>query len=225
MALMLPVAVYGLKVPAGDVMVPALKDFPATVSQQCWWSYSSFNVEILTFAQFHITMAAIDPSATPEHTGTANGDTPARATVKIIYAPGSPDDDDESELDSEEAAMQMQQLLGADSEDDEDMESSSDNEEENGGPSDPSKSQKARKEAAAAQLLKALAQEDSDEELDDSSSSPAINGFTSKKSKGKAKADPVEDQSSSNEESDDDVGELEELVLCTLDPNQVGLIL
>ena len=29
---MLPVAVYGLKVPAGDVMVPAVKDFPATVS-------------------------------------------------------------------------------------------------------------------------------------------------------------------------------------------------
>ncbi|KAL8797651.1 MAG: hypothetical protein Q9195_000003 [Heterodermia aff. obscurata] len=200
MAGMLPVAVYGLKVPAGDVMVPALKDFPAT---------------------FHVTMAAIDPSATPEHTGTANGDTPARSTVKIIYAPGSPDDDNESDLDSEEAAMQMRQLLGADSEDDdEDMESSSDDEAKNGGPSDPSKNKKARKEAAAAQLLKALAQEGSDEELDDSSSSPAINGFPSKKSKGKAKADPLEDQASSNEDSDDDAGELEELVLCTLDPNQ-----
>lgn len=29
---MLPVALYGLKVPAGDVMVPATIDFPATVS-------------------------------------------------------------------------------------------------------------------------------------------------------------------------------------------------
>lgn len=28
---MLPVALYGLKVPAGDVMVPASVDFPATV--------------------------------------------------------------------------------------------------------------------------------------------------------------------------------------------------
>ena len=28
---MLPVAVYGLKVPAGDVMIPAIADFPATV--------------------------------------------------------------------------------------------------------------------------------------------------------------------------------------------------
>lgn len=32
MSSLLPVAVYGLKVPAGDVMVPALIDFPATVS-------------------------------------------------------------------------------------------------------------------------------------------------------------------------------------------------
>lgn len=31
-ASMLPVAVYGLKVPAGDVMIPAIVDFPATVS-------------------------------------------------------------------------------------------------------------------------------------------------------------------------------------------------
>ncbi len=29
---MLPVAVYGLEVPAGDVIVPAVPDFPATVS-------------------------------------------------------------------------------------------------------------------------------------------------------------------------------------------------
>ena len=223
MAIMLPVAVYGLKVPAGDVMVPALKDFPATVCQELCY-FCNVEKDLLISAQFHITMAAIDPSATPEHTGTANGDTPARATVKIIYAPGSPDSDDESDLDSEEAAMQMQQLLGADSEDDdEDMESSSDDEEKNGGPSDPSKNKKARKEAAAAQLLKALAQEASDEEIDDSSS-PAINGFPSKKFKGKAKADPVQDQGSSNQYSDEDVGELEELVLCTLDPNQVGLI-
>lgn len=32
MSSLLPVAVYGLKVPAGDVMVPASIDFPATVS-------------------------------------------------------------------------------------------------------------------------------------------------------------------------------------------------
>ena len=32
MSSLLPVQVYGLKVPAGDVMVPAIADFPATVS-------------------------------------------------------------------------------------------------------------------------------------------------------------------------------------------------
>ena len=32
MSALLPVAVYSLKVPAGDVMIPALADFPATVS-------------------------------------------------------------------------------------------------------------------------------------------------------------------------------------------------
>lgn len=32
MSSLLPVQVYGLKVPAGDVMIPAIADFPATVS-------------------------------------------------------------------------------------------------------------------------------------------------------------------------------------------------
>jgi FK506-binding nuclear protein len=31
MSALLPVALYGLKVPAGDVMIPALMDLPATV--------------------------------------------------------------------------------------------------------------------------------------------------------------------------------------------------
>ena len=31
---MLPIAVYGQKVPAGDVMIPAIVDFPATVRLQ-----------------------------------------------------------------------------------------------------------------------------------------------------------------------------------------------
>ncbi|KAG7006409.1 hypothetical protein G7Y79_00015g039990 [Physcia stellaris] len=166
-------------------------------------------------------MAAIDPSATPAHTGTLNGDTPARATLRVVYDSSAHRDDDESDLDSEEEAMQMQQLLGADSDDDEEgEESSSDDEEKNGGPSDPSKSKKARKEAAAAQLLKTMKQESSDEEMEDTSSSPVTNGLSSKKNKGKAKASMPEDQESSEEDLDDDAGGLEELVLCTLDPNQ-----
>lgn len=169
-------------------------------------------------------MAAIDPGATPEHTGTTNGNTPTRAILKIVYTPGEPDDDDESDLDSEEEAMQMQQLLGggADVDEDENEEGSSDDEEKNGGPSDPSKSKKARKEAAAAQLLKSMKQEDSDHEMGDSLSSPAINGFTSK-NKGKGKASAAKEEESSDDEIDGDAGDIEELVLCTLDPNQVCL--
>ena len=157
---------------------------------------------------------------------TTNGDTPARATLKLVYAPTSPDDEDESDLDSEEEAMQMQQLLGAapDSDDDDDDldEFSSDDEDKNGGPSDPAKSKKARKEAAAARLLKALKQEGSDEDMEDTSSSPLTNGLSSKKNKGKAKASLSDDEESSDEEDDDEAEGLEELVLCTLDPNQVG---
>ena len=29
---LLPVAMYGLEVPAGDILIPAVPDFPATVS-------------------------------------------------------------------------------------------------------------------------------------------------------------------------------------------------
>ena len=192
-------------------------------------------------------MAAIDPSAVPQYTGyvflslivlrlrnrsadsliinsTSNGDTPVRATLKLVYVPTSPDDEDESDLDSEEEAMNRQQLLGdaSDSDDDDLDESSSDDEDKNGGPSDPARSKKARKEAAAARLLKKMKQEASDEDMEDASSSPVTNGLSSKKNKGKAKATLSDDEDSSDEEDDDEAGDLEEVVLCTLDPNQVG---
>jgi hypothetical protein len=32
---MLPVALYGLEVPAGEIMIPAASEFPATVSFTC----------------------------------------------------------------------------------------------------------------------------------------------------------------------------------------------
>ena len=168
-------------------------------------------------------MAAIDPSATPNHSDTVNEDAPARATLKILYEPETPVVDDGSELDSEDEAMQMQHLLGDDSDEDDEekVEPSSDDEEINGGPSDPAKSKKARKEAAAKQFLKSMKQDDSDEELHDASSSPMINGF-SKKNKGKGKAIATEEDDSSDEDVDAEDGVLKELVLCTLDPNAVG---
>ena len=141
---------------------------------------------------------------------TTNGDTPARATLKLVYAPASPDDEDESDFDSEdEEAMKMQRLLGAAPDSDDGVEeSSSDDEDMNGGPSDPAKSKKARKEAAAAKMLKTLKQEGSDEDMEDLSSSPVVNGLSSKKSKGKAKATLSDDEESSDEEGDDEAGDL-----------------
>ncbi|KAL8949019.1 MAG: hypothetical protein Q9222_004842 [Ikaeria aurantiellina] len=193
MASLLPVAVYGLKVPAGDVMVPSL---------------------------FRLTMAAIDPTAEPEHTGTANGDIPPRATLKLVYDRSSvdeEDDDSEGAMDEDylKALMEGQGSDEDDDEDDEDDESSSD-EETNGGPSDPSKTRKARKQAAAEQLMKALAENASEDEME----VDGINGdIPKKKNKGKGKAMSQEDEEDSEDE-DIDEADMEEIVVCTLDPQK-----
>lgn len=161
-------------------------------------------------------MAALDPSAAPDHIGTANGDQLPRATLKLIY-----DTMDEKDDDAKREEL-LRALLGnpngeAENEEDE-GEESSDDEEKNGGPSDPSKTKKARKEAAALQLLQSLQNgaNDSDEDMEDASSGPKLNGDLPKDNKGKGKA------VASAEESDDDEEEETEVVLCTLDPNQVG---
>ena len=157
-------------------------------------------------------MAAIDPSARPQHTGTANGDAPARATLKIIRQPfGVDDEDDDSEGDSDEEDYLNALLGGAGEEDDE---SSSDDEEKNGGPSDPTKTEKARKEAAVEQLKKALAESNGDDEME----LDLANGTSVAISKGKAKATD-EDEDDEDDEEDLDI---EEFVICTLDPSKVG---
>lgn len=157
-------------------------------------------------------MAAIDPSAPPKHTGTANGDTPARATLKIIYDPTGPLDEDDSSQDSEER-LYMESLIRDDDEDG----SSSEEEERNGGPSDPSKRDKARKQAAAEQMMKAVADNFSDNEMS-IDGDPHTNGVLSKIQKGKGKATEEDEEGSEDEH---DVDGLDELVLCTLDPNKV----
>lgn len=205
MSSLLPVQVYGLKVPAGDVMIPAIADFPAT---------------------FRITMAAIDPSAAPAHTGTVNGDTKSRATLKLVYDanPGQDSDSDEGSDEEEEYLKAL--LAGHESDDeDEDDESSSDDEEKNGGPSDPSKTKKARKEAALLQMMGALAegQNDSENEME-LDESPLLNGLTknskANKGKGKAVAEDSEDESLGEDDTEDSVDGMEEVVVCTLDPEK-----
>lgn len=90
---LLPVALYGLEVPCGDVIVPAVPDFPAT---------------------FRITMAAIDPTQPPELGENSTG--PARATLKIVRQPNGYDDEDDDEDDEE----YMREILGESDSEDED---------------------------------------------------------------------------------------------------------
>ncbi|KAI9810344.1 MAG: peptidylprolyl isomerase fpr4 [Pycnora praestabilis] len=199
MSSLLPVAVYGLEVPAGDIIIPAVPDFPAT---------------------FRITMAAIDPSAPAEVDAAVNGSVPARATLKIIrQPPGMDEDDEDSDEDSEDDNYLQALLGGADSDEedeDEDEDESEDEDEKNGGPSDPSKSKKARKEAAFEQIIKAL-KEDGDDEMDVDAPN-GINGAVSKRSKGKARATEEEDEDEDSNDGED--LELEEFVICTLDPTK-----
>ena len=173
-------------------------------------------------------MAAIDPSATPEHTGSLDGDAKPRATLKLVYDtnPGQESDSDEGSDEDEEYLKAL--LAGRESEDeDEDDESSSDDEEKNGGPSDPSKTKKARKEAAFQQMLKAVAEAANDSENEmDVDGSPQVNGVSKKskvdKGKGKAVAEDSGDESLGEDDTEDSMDGMEEVVVCTLDPEKVG---
>lgn len=194
---MLPASVYGLRVPAGVGPIPAAIDFPAS---------------------FRITMAAIDPSAVPVLD--ADNKTP-RATLKLIRERqdpgdfGSDDEDDEDDEDFDSIAAIKARLAGIISEeDDSDISEDDDSEEEkNGGPSDPVKAKKAKQAA----LTKKLQEELDAEEMEIDSTPNGVNG---KSSKGKAKA--IDDDLSSDDDEDDsdDGEEVEEFVICTLDPEK-----
>jgi len=154
-------------------------------------------------ATFRITMAAIDPSAEPE--GEPN--TIPRSTLKIIRS-ALLDDDDEDDEDFD--VDQMERILAGDyDESDEDDE----DEELAGGPSDPAKSRQARKAAALKEILSA-AEDGADEELTNGTKKSA-------KSRGKMPAgiEVDEDEDDDDDEDDSELGEeIEEFVLCTLDP-------
>lgn len=158
-------------------------------------------------------MAAIDPSASAE----GEDDAIPRATLKIIRQPllsefdddedDDEDDEDESDFDEDE----MNALLAEEDDEDED----SDDEDLHGGPSDPAKSKKARKEAAEKEIKKML-----EEEMDVDGEPNGVNGSTSDKGKGKLIIG--EDFDDDSEDDDDESGgEIEEFVICTLDPTKV----
>ncbi|KAL2870948.1 uncharacterized protein BJX67DRAFT_369859 [Aspergillus lucknowensis] len=144
-------------------------------------------------AMFRVSMAAIDPDEAPDF----EDDTSSRprATLKIVRAPPGLDLDDEDEDDDD-----YEDVGDEDSEDDEEI---------NGGPSD---KEKARKLRAAAALKEAMEEDDESDDGEEFDLKAAI----SKLVKGKAPATDDDDE----DEDDDESLELDETVICTLDPER-----
>ncbi len=196
-------------------------------------------------------MAAIDPSAEPAETESTVMPSKPRAVLKMIYNPSGPEDEDDSEdsEDSEDdedddditPAEFLKKLLESrkaakergeedesedeeeDEEEEDDEEDSDDEEEKNGGPSDPSKTKKARKQAALEQILAAMAgNEDEDEDQMEVDASPKVNGTAKPVDKGKGKAVDADDDGHEEDLEDrlENLG-MEEMVICTLDPEKV----
>ena len=183
---LLPMAMYGLEVPAGDVAIPAVTDIQAA---------------------FRITMAAIDPSAEPE----GDEDAVPRATLKVIRQPLMDDEDDDSDFDQAEMERMLAEDYSDESDDDEDV---------NGGPSDAGKSKKAKREAATKEIKQLL--EDDGMDVDNDHTPNGVNGVVkSPKAKGKMPASDSDEEDSDEDLDDDEIGEIEEFVICTLDPNKV----
>ncbi|OTB02132.1 hypothetical protein M426DRAFT_322957 [Hypoxylon sp. CI-4A] len=160
----LPVALYGLTVPANE-MVPAMQE------------------DSIPNAAYQITMAALDPTQAPEADEDGNIPTVPRSTLKIIRRNPAFDD----ELDDE----YLEQLMG-DGSSDEDDDEEDDDDEPNGGPSDPAKSKKAKQEAALKKLIQAAQEEeDSDEEMGDDAKPNGVKA--SKKGKEPATSSDDED--------------------------------
>ncbi|KAK6842139.1 hypothetical protein PG987_002999 [Apiospora arundinis] len=130
------VALYGLEVPPGSVLIPAMMEdsFPD--------------------ASFRITMAALDPTEEPE--ADEDGKIPSipRSTLKIVRQ-RYPDMD--NEVDDE----YLESLVNGGSDDEEDSD-----EEEEAGPSDPAKSKKAKQAAALKKLIAAAQEESDEEMAD-----------------------------------------------------------
>ncbi|KAL1970084.1 hypothetical protein VTN77DRAFT_6489 [Rasamsonia byssochlamydoides] len=143
-------------------------------------------------AMFRVSMAAIDPDAAPEYEDGADTSKPPRATLKIVRPPPGMDLDDDDEDYEDES--------------DEDSE----DEEINGGPSDKEKAKKLREAAARKEMEDAMDEDDSEGEGDID-----IKSAISKLIKGKAPAKDGDD-----DDDDDESLELEEIVVCTLDPEK-----
>lgn len=136
-ASLLPVALYGLEVPPGEIAIRAAPDFPATI---------------------RITMAAIDPTEEPEADEDGNVPAVPRATLKILKGRMSGDDDeDDSYLDG---------LLNGEYSD-EDDEEDSDDETNGGPSDPAKSKKARQEAAIMKLIAAAQKDEDSDEEMEE----------------------------------------------------------
>ncbi|KAF3480406.1 FK506-binding protein 4 [Arthroderma uncinatum] len=145
-------------------------------------------------AMFRVTMAAIDPDAVPEYEDEAHANKAPRATLRIVRPPPGLDYED------------------SDEEDDEDDEDEDSDDEANGGPSDPARKKRAMLEAALRDMDEGIGEADED---DDDEEDIDLAAAISKLVKGKGKA--TDDDES---DSDDEDLELDEVIVCTLDPER-----
>jgi FK506-binding nuclear protein len=159
-------------------------------------------------------MAAIDPTEEPMYDEDDTEKKAPRATLKIVRIPGDffgdDEDDSEDDEDDEDDSMGLLNGLSDDSEED------SEEEEVNGGPSEPKR----------AKALKAVDEddaEDDDEDMDEKSDAEDAAAIAALKKimKGKAKAEGSDDEEDDLEDDEDPL-ELEEIVVCTLDPEKVS---
>ncbi|KAI1213896.1 uncharacterized protein F4807DRAFT_409582 [Annulohypoxylon truncatum] len=165
----LPIALYGLEVPAQGLLVPAMTE------------------DGVPGAAYRITMAALDPTEAPEADEEGNIPAVPRATLKLIRRAPTLDD----EMDDE----YLDELMGGSSDEDDD----DDDDEPNGGPSDPAKSKKARQAAALQKLIQAAQEEeDSDEEMGDAKPNGVKASKKGKKGKEPATSSDDEDDDESD---------------------------
>lgn len=149
-------------------------------------------------------MAAIDPDETPELEDGIDPSRP-RATLKIIRPPPGMDIEESDEED--------------DWEDDDEEDS---DEESNGGPSDKEKARKLKEAAALKEMEEDEDEDDEDDEDDDDDDEDFdLKAAISKLVKGKGPATDDDDDDDEDEESLD----VDEAVICTLDPEKVRLAL
>lgn len=241
---MTPVGLYGLEIPPGNVLIPAMQEdsYPdACVSCSSPRMYSVAPARVRVCATSRLHMAAPLALAWQHRDSYPPGaldhwltQLQYRITMAALDPTEAPEADEEGNIpavprstlklirqrtsgpsgDDELSDEYLEALMGGGSDDDDE-----DDEDDEAGPSDPSKSKKAQAEAAIKKLIAAAQEEeDSDEEMGDAKP----NSKAGKKAKkGKEPATSSDDDDESDEDEEDDL-DMESFVVCTLDTERVS---